>query len=447
MIMVRWPNDGNVERDHNGRASVLRAIGVSKNGTHVGIIDFGSGVALSSVFTDSGTFKTNSTIAAQSISITCTESDTIELDYYVHVLPLAIPPFPAYVNLPTGNGLPVSAMQGSRGSKTIDQSGFVNAGPVTFTSAESVVEDASGHKVVFSDNGPAGLTEISFTSAPSGWSLQTFAGGIRVNKNDGTFIVTFGWMQEVPYLEIFDASKLATAGYVRYRPNASGDYDAIISNVVSGSWTQEYGVWKHETISTFGNRVAKVTFTSFGPWFSDDEIPSLFTGFPDRIAIVPNVPIVDIYDSGSGTWEAPFDGDVEIEGWGPGGGGGGGNSAGGGNGGGGGGGGGYFKKTLTVTAGDLIDWAVGTGGTAGAYGAPGTNGGTGAATTVDGGTYTANGGTGGLWNSTATSSGGTASGGDTNTTGSTGGGAVSTTGGTGGASPNGGATVAGTLPL
>lgn len=156
--------------------------------------------------------------------------------------------------------------------------------------------------------------------------------------------------------------------------------------------------------------------------------------------------MADVYTSGSGNWIAPHNGEVVIEGWGGGAGSGGGNSAGGGTAGSGGGGGGYFLKTLTVTAGQSIAYSVGAGGTGGSYGNPGSNGTAGGTTTVDGGTYTANGGAAGQTASTGTPAGGTASGGDINTTGGSGGGAVSTTGGTGGSSPNGGASIAGTLP-
>ena len=156
--------------------------------------------------------------------------------------------------------------------------------------------------------------------------------------------------------------------------------------------------------------------------------------------------MADVYTSGSGNWIAPSDGVVLAKGNGAGGGGGGGNNAGGGGAGSGGGGGGYFEVEIAVTEGQSLAYVVGTGGAGGTEGNPGTNGTAGGATTIDGGTYTANGGAAGQTASTGTPAGGTASGGDVNTTGSNGGGAVSNVGGTGGASPNGGATATGTAP-
>lgn len=156
--------------------------------------------------------------------------------------------------------------------------------------------------------------------------------------------------------------------------------------------------------------------------------------------------MADVYTSGSGNWISPGNGVVLAKGNGGGGGGGGGNNAGGGTAGSGGGGGGYFEVEIPVTTGQSLAYVVGPGGAGGTEGNPGTNGTAGGATTIDGGTYTANGGAAGQTASTGTPAGGTASGGDTNITGSSGGGAVGNVGGTGGASPNGGALVAGTIP-
>lgn len=151
---------------------------------------------------------------------------------------------------------------------------------------------------------------------------------------------------------------------------------------------------------------------------------------------------IDEYNSGSGIWESPVTGDIEIEEWGGGGGGGSGGAGGGDNGASGGGGGAYCKKTVSVTAGQLIPWAVGAGGAGGVdAGAPtGSTGGT-TTVTVGGVTYSAGGGAGGLdgeQDNTAATAGGTASNGDTNTSGGTSTPPVGDDGGAGGAGAGGG---------
>ncbi len=143
------------------------------------------------------------------------------------------------------------------------------------------------------------------------------------------------------------------------------------------------------------------------------------------------------YNSGSGNFTVPSGIYViVIEGWGAGGGGGGGGDGGANQAASGGAQGGYFRKTITVSPGDLIAYVVGSAGTGGAINFDGTDGG---ATTVDGGTYTANGGAKGLSASSATTAGGTASGGYINTTGLNGSGrASSVAGGNGGGGALGG---------
>jgi len=131
-------------------------------------------------------------------------------------------------------------------------------------------------------------------------------------------------------------------------------------------------------------------------------------------------PVVDTFDSGSGTYIALYSGSIDIELWGQ-------------------GGspessgftpidgaqaGGYCKKTATITAGDAITWAIG-------LNSHDSNGGNTTATKVAT-TYTANGG------SKTTSGAGTATNGDTNTTGGAGTAAAFDEGGAGGNSPNGG---------
>lgn len=149
---------------------------------------------------------------------------------------------------------------------------------------------------------------------------------------------------------------------------------------------------------------------------------------------------VDTYNSGSGNWESPITGDVDIELNGGGAGGGAGGSGSGSNGGSGGGGGGYCKKTISVTAGQLIPYSVGSGGAGGLDSGTGL-GGAGTASTANG-TLTANGGDGGDYGDndpTVSAAGGTATGGDTNTSGGASA-AVSSGnhGSAGGSSPNGG---------
>lgn len=438
MTMVRWSGLG-VSRDSNGLNSVLRAVGISKNGTHVGIIDFGSSISLSAVFTNSVLYKTNASIAAQAISITCTETDTIEIDYYVHVLPRSTHPFTAYINLSSGTGSPALALQGSVASGFLSPSA-VTAGPLTLNSVESIVDDATGHKVIFSDNGPAGLSELSFASAPSGWTLSAFAGGVRLNKSDGTYIVTFGWMQEIPYLEIFNASKAGTYARVRYRPIASNDYDAISTKATAGSATQEYGVWKYQEFNPYTNRVVRATFTDFGPWFEESEIGSAaFNDYPAFVVIAPVTATSDLYTSGSGTWSCPVNGYVLAEYRGPGGGGGAGED-GSNAGGSGGGGGGYGAKLLLLTNTDTIAYSVGSVGTKGTY--PNDDATAGGNTTVAGGTYTAvGGGRGrGQGNGSIVGAGGTASGGDVSETGTSGSANSGNNGGAGGQGANSGGT-------
>lgn len=154
----------------------------------------------------------------------------------------------------------------------------------------------------------------------------------------------------------------------------------------------------------------------------------------------------DTYNSGSGNWISPIAGQVLMRSWGGGGGGGAGGGGSGSNGGSGGGGGGYCEKLLTVTLSQSIAYSIGSGGAGGIDGVTdvGSAGGT---TTVAGGTYTANGGSGGDYGDndpTVSAAGGTASGGDTNADGAasaavtsgddgSAGGAASAGGGAGGA--------------
>lgn len=154
---------------------------------------------------------------------------------------------------------------------------------------------------------------------------------------------------------------------------------------------------------------------------------------------------VDDYTSESGSWESPVTGDVEVECWGPGGGGGAGGAGSGSNGGSGGGGGGYCKKTISVTAGQLVPYSIGAVGVGGIDAGTG-QGGAGTATTAAG-TLTANGGAGGDYGDndpTVAAAGGTATGGDINTSGSSSSAVtIGNDGGAGGAGANGGAGGAG----
>lgn len=145
----------------------------------------------------------------------------------------------------------------------------------------------------------------------------------------------------------------------------------------------------------------------------------------------------------SGSWVVPCGvTSVQVEVWGGGGAGGAGLSA---TGGSGGGGGGYVINTLSVTPGSTINYTIGAGGAGNKTGTgdPGGN------STWDGGTITANGGTGGAANGGAAGTGGSGSGGSV-TSGSTGatgagtggnggdGGNAASTGGPGGTSGNNG---------
>jgi len=147
--------------------------------------------------------------------------------------------------------------------------------------------------------------------------------------------------------------------------------------------------------------------------------------------------IVSTYTT-TGSWTVP-DGatQVTVEIWGAGGAGGGSNFSG--YGGGGGGGGGYSIKTFSVTAGQTINYTIGTGGTASSGNNGNAGGGSSLIHTPSSTSLTANGGGGGSRNGTLTGgtggTGGTASGGDTNATGSNGT-VGSATGGNGGNSGN-----------
>ncbi len=444
MLFIRWTGTG-VGVTYNGYGSLLRAIGVSKNGTHVGIIDFGTSLLMTAAFNTDPQWKSHSAISAQAISITCVESDTIELDYYLHVIPADVSPETAYVNAPTGTSLTAMAALGSVQHSVIAPTAFT-ANPLKVNSIESRVDDATGHKVIFSDNGPAGLTELAFGSVPAGWTSAAIPSGVRLNKSDGTYIVEFGWMEEIPYLEIFNVSKISTYSRVRYRPIASGDYDAILVKGFSGSNTQEYGVWKYAELNPYTSRVVKVSSTSSGPWYTEAEIgSSAFDDYPQYVIIVPPTLTVDEYNSGSGTWPSPVNGYVFIEWWGPGGGGASGEAGGGNRAGSGGGGGGYGSAVVLVTDTDTIAYAVGAGGIGGTYdNDDATAGGT---TTVDGGTYSATGGGKGLFGGgMAGGAGGVSSGGLVNIDGDDG--TTNPTniiGGAGGDGANGGAGGAGAV--
>ena len=149
---------------------------------------------------------------------------------------------------------------------------------------------------------------------------------------------------------------------------------------------------------------------------------------------------VTTYNSGSGTYSTGAAGTLVIEGWGGGGGGGSTNTSDS-KGSSGGAGGGYFSKTLAVTGSETFSYSVGGVGTNGNPGFEvGANGTSGGATTITGGaTLTANGGAGGVVASLATTTGGTATGGNTNTQGGSGAARSNDLGGAGGAGANGGA--------
>ena len=136
----------------------------------------------------------------------------------------------------------------------------------------------------------------------------------------------------------------------------------------------------------------------------------------------------------SGTFIVPCDvTSITVKVWGGGGAGGGSDSNG--SGGEGGGAGGYTTATLSVTAGQVINYIVGDGGN----GSTGNDGGNGGASTFL--TLTANGGSGGDDNGNNSEGfGGTASGGTTNITGANGGAGGGSTGGNGGNAAGGGGT-------
>ena len=415
----------------NGQSSVLRAIGISKNGTHVAIVDLGTTVPIYFNGSASISYKQHSeqTIA---VSMTLVETDTIQVDYYVHAIASTLSGGrPVCVNFPAATNY--AAILVADG--TMSAGGNIT-GVLTFNSVQSRVDDATGHKVIFSNKYPGGLSEISFGVVPSGWTSSAFAGGLRLDKSDGTYIVTFGWMQEIPYLEILK-SGASPAMRVRYRPVASGDYDTIDVAVTSGTWTQEYGVWKYDELNPYTNRAAQITFTSGDPWYSDDEYAAAFSGFPEFVIIAPTTVTSDLYTSGSGTWSSPINGYVLIEYQAPGGGGGAGED-GSNAGGSGGGGGGFGSKVLSVTNTDTISYSVGSVGTKGTY--PNDDATDGGNTTVAGGTYTAVGGKRGRGqgNGSIVGAGGTASGGDVSETGASGSARSGNNGGAGGQGANSG---------
>lgn len=156
------------------------------------------------------------------------------------------------------------------------------------------------------------------------------------------------------------------------------------------------------------------------------------------VALAQASPYTVTFNSGSGTFHAPFSGTLVIEQYGGGGGGGEGDAGGSGVGGSGGGGGAYNIKTVTVAAGDIATYSVGAAGIGNTdSGVSCADGGAGGNSTVvySAVTYTAGGGAGGpSCGSTSGGAGGTSTNGDFNRTGGAGAGKVGNAAGGGGSS-------------
>lgn len=400
------------------------------------------------------------TIAAANVKCIVTASDTYEIDVWYRIA------FTSNTALPATPGKAVAYFHtthvstGSRRKRFGANSHYnivfanVNFAPAFNMLTQTYELTVAGHTgwyLIAGSNGPAAMMDrygYWHGGADNGFAyIQNTRGTIY----DGQWSkITLTWNSEIAYatVEMRSTSSVVSNRVYYYRSTtASTEYRTRTTSTDYGSIDSSfYGFFNQSGTTTF-EYIEDIALNPAGATVIGDGNSTTAAVTVTRPADVPtSLTFTRIarpttgsttYDSGSGDFIVPpLKTILTMEGWGGGGGGGGGGSGGAFQGASGGAQGGYFIKTISVSPGDVITWSVGTAGVGGAIDNDGTAGG---ATTISGGTYTANGGAKGVSASALATAGGTATGGDTNTTGLSGAGrGASAEGGNGGGGALGG---------
>lgn len=267
---------------NNVAASVLRAVEIFKNGVSIKVEDFSATeIMLSTILPANALFATNGDIEISlDAAITVQPDDVFTVDYYLHLINDGSSDPPVI-----GSTRQANAYYGtSRGYAC----GFFSA-----SSATTQFRRIHGYAVGFADNGPDGSASMVFENQ-SGWTYSTGNGIALLEKDGGAYYIKFVWATEIPYIEIFDSAAAGPSpftGIVQYRPAASGDYDPITLATLSQPSPDpvEYGVWNPSASTSFQNRVRYAPYPGFfaQKWYSDVNVPSLFTAFPTTITLSP----------------------------------------------------------------------------------------------------------------------------------------------------------------